>query len=318
MTSAISVVIACRNAESTIGVQLEALAAQHLDEPWEVLLCDNSSSDGTLDVVRGYQRDLPGLHVIPATGGQGPAYARNVGAAASTARWLAFVDADDEVSSGWLAAMAAGLRQHDFIAGRFDATRLNSPDVVRSRQLDQIDGLQHSLFGPALPHAGGGNMGIARTVFESVGGFDGQLPCLEDTDLCWRVQLAGCPLVFWPDALVHVRLRSSLRGMWTQGRNYGAATADLEQRYGAMMSVGDAAPESLSAATLTVTPRGGEAQGKTRARGSRHDIVRSIREVVRHGATPGLLIWKAGWHVGRRRRRWAGAKATKAKTPQAA
>ncbi len=55
---------------------------------------------------------------------------------------------------------------------------------------------------------------------------------LEDTDLCWRVQLAGTPLIFADRAVVHVRLRSTLSGMWRQGWGYGHADALLEERYG--------------------------------------------------------------------------------------
>ena len=97
--------------------------------------------------------------------------------------------------------MFSALDAHAFVAGRFESTRLNSASAIRSRPLQQADGLQDSGIGPRLPHAGAGNMGIHRSVFEAVGGFDAELGCLEDTDFCWRVQLAGVPLVFWPDAV---------------------------------------------------------------------------------------------------------------------
>src|SRR3712207_617882 len=204
MAVTLSVVIACKNVAQTLGVQLEALANQRIDLDWEVLLCDNGSVDGTLAVAERYRDRVPGLRIVPAAESRGPAFARNVGAAHSTARWLAFVDGDDEVAADWLPAMVAGLRRHDLVAGRFEARRLNSPSALRSRQLDQDTELQHSPFGLPLPHAGGGNLGVSRAVFDKVGGFDDQLRCLEDTDFCWRVQLAGHPLVFWPDAVVHV------------------------------------------------------------------------------------------------------------------
>jgi glycosyltransferase involved in cell wall biosynthesis len=277
VTPTLSVVIACRNAEATLGVQLEALAREPRHAEWDVLLCDNGSTDGTIALAERYRQKLPNLRVVPADGRPGPAHARNVGAAATVAPWLAFVDADDEIAPGWVPAMFAALGRHAFVAGSFDAIRLNSPAVVRSRPLQQSDGLQDGGIGPRLPHAGAGNMGIHREVFEAVGGFDADLGCLEDTDFCWRVQLSGVPLVFWPEAVVHVRLRSTIRRMWGQGRAYGAATAELEHRYA-----------GVKAADL---PPGGS-PAAAQATAGRWQLL-----------TPGALTWRAGWHVGHRRHR---------------
>jgi glycosyltransferase involved in cell wall biosynthesis len=285
MAAALSVVIACKNVAETLGVQLEALSKQRVDVNWEVLICDNGSADRTLEVAERYRGKVPGLRVVPAAERRGPAYARNVGATESRARWLAFVDGDDEVAADWLPAMVAGLQRHDFVAGRFEERRLNSPSVLRSRQLDQDTELQYSPFGPALPHAGAGNIGVSRAVFKNVGGFDDRLMCLEDTDFCWRVQLAGHPLVFWPDAVVHVRLRSSVRGMWAQGRAYGSAAAVLDARYRG----------------TRVSPVPAVAPPQDR----RPAITRRISAAAGYARRPGQLAWQAGWYIGNRTERRA-------------
>jgi glycosyltransferase involved in cell wall biosynthesis len=292
MSPTLSIVIACRNAADTLGVQLEALAAQSRHIAWDVVLCDNGSTDGTLEVAESYRSRLPALRIVPATERSGPAYARNVGAATSDARWLAFVDADDEVAPGWLDAMAAALTVHPFVAGRFEAGRLNSEAVLRSRPLQQDSGLQHSTIGPGLPHAGAGNMGIHRAVFEAVGGFDVDLGCLEDTDFCWRVQLSGVPLVFAADAAVHVRLRSSFRRMWLQGKAYGAATAELEHRYGRVAPVPAVVPASPSTGGVAAVASPPAREGQA-GRGG-------LLQLLRDNRTPGSLVWAVGWHAGHR------------------
>ncbi len=48
----LSVIIPCFNAESTIAVQLEALANQHWSEPWEVIISDGGSSDRTTEIAQ--------------------------------------------------------------------------------------------------------------------------------------------------------------------------------------------------------------------------------------------------------------------------
>lgn len=226
----LSVVIACRDAEDLLGIQLAALSRQRCSVPWEVLICDNGSQDGTVALAESWADRLP-LRFVEAGSTPGAGPARNAGVQAARGEWIAFCDADDEVADGWLAGMCEALSRHPFVAGRFEGNRLNSARTLRSRTLDQQSGLQRSSLVIGIPHAGAGNLGIHRTVFLAVGGFDPQVRYLQDTDLCWRVQLAGYPLAFVPEVVVHVRLRATLRGMYRQGRNYGASQAALERRY---------------------------------------------------------------------------------------
>ncbi len=271
----LSVVIACLDAQDTIGVQLEALARQVLPLPdgagWEVLVCDNGSTDRTLEVVQGYRSRLP-LRVIHASARRGAGAARNAGARAASGTWLAFCDADDEVAPGWVAAMADGLRRHAFVAGRFDSARLNGRRARRSRPVDQTTGLQRSSGLVDLPHAGAGNMGMHRELFLSLGGFDPEVRCLEDTDLSWRAQRAGAELVYLPEAVVHVRLRSTLPAMYAQGRAYGGAHAALESRYAAPASEGGGRPASSA----------------------------GLRAWLAGRPSLGRLVWQLGWHRGHR------------------
>lgn len=271
LTPAVSVVIACRNAEATLGVQLAALSRQECPVPWNVVISDNGSIDQTVATARRYAELLPGLLIVDSSERAGPGYARNVGCRATPARILVFCDADDEVGPGWLAAMVAAVQEHRFVAGRFDATKLNDAYALRSRELQQSTGLQESPFGPGLPHAGAGNLGVTREVFFSVGGFDPTVGTLEDTDLCWRIQLTGVPLVFAPEALMHVRLRSSLPTMWGQGKSYGMASALLEHRYPT-------------------------AAGK----GPRASRTATVLSLLRDQRSLGSLLWALGWHVGHR------------------
>lgn len=168
----VSVVIPCRDAAHTLAAQLEALAGQTYRGSWEVLVSDNGSIDDTRQVAAQYTDRLPGLRIIDAGAYPGAGYARNVAAATSTADFLVFCDADDEVAPDWLEQMMLALQRTPFVAGRLDATQLNSSKVIRSRTLPQNDGLQESAFGPGLPHASAENLGIRRSVFVSVGGFD--------------------------------------------------------------------------------------------------------------------------------------------------
>lgn len=254
----LTVVIAAFDAEATLGEQLDALAAQRAPFGWELVVADNGSTDGTAALARSYADRLP-VRVVDASATRGAGAARNVGVSVARAPLVAFCDADDVVGDGWLVAMRTALRTHAFVAGRFDAERLNTPRVLRSRTVPQTAGLQESTRLPGLHAAGAGNMGIRADVFRAVGGFDPGCLFLEDTDLCWRVQLAGVPLTWVPEAVLHVRLRGSVRSSAQQGYHYGTGERWLALRYReqedrlrALASAGAPAAEAVAAAVPAV------------------------------------------------------------------
>jgi glycosyltransferase involved in cell wall biosynthesis len=225
----LSVIIPCLNASSTIAVQLEALANQSWSAPWEVIISDNGSTDESRTVVERYKDRLPNLRIVDASDRQGAAHARNVGALVATGEALAFCDADDEIAPGWVAAIGESLSKYDFVASRFDFEKLNP--LARHKRKSQRDGLPKIWYPPYLSHAGGCGLGVKRSVHESVGGFDESLPVLEDTDYCFRIQLAGVEFYFVPDAVVYVRQRDKLRGLYRQARLWAEYNIFLYKRY---------------------------------------------------------------------------------------
>lgn len=226
----LSVIIPCFNAADTIAVQLEALANQNWSEPWEVIVSDNGSTDDTVAVAEQYQSKMA-LRVVDSSDRKGAAHARNVGVLAAASEAIAFCDADDEVAPGWVAAMGTALSCYDFVACRREYEKLNEPWALKYRKLSQVDGLQEYTDPPFLPHASSSTIGVKRSVHEAVGGFDETLLRLQDTDYCWRIQLAGIELHFVPDAVVHYRFRPTLKGNFHQTRLWGEYNVLLYKKY---------------------------------------------------------------------------------------
>ena len=106
----VSVVVAALNAASTIQAQLDALSGQ--DYPahlFEVLVCDNGSTDGTREIVQRHAQTDPRFRLVDASARRGSGPARNLGVARSRNNLIAFCDADDIAESGgcppwWLPA----------------------------------------------------------------------------------------------------------------------------------------------------------------------------------------------------------------------
>src|SRR5665213_4169463 len=98
----ISVVLPVRDGLPWLDEQLGALAAQHCDEPWEVVVADNGSSDASVALARDWAERCAAMRVLDASARVGPAAARNAGVMAARGELLAFCDADDVVQAGWL------------------------------------------------------------------------------------------------------------------------------------------------------------------------------------------------------------------------
>lgn len=221
----------CLNEEAFIRDQLDALESQQCRSSWEVLVADNGCTDGSMEIVGEYQSRNPNLRIIDATAVKGQAFAKNKAAREAHGDVLLFVDADDVVGSGWLEAMESALEDGLFVAARFDIDRLNPDWIRQSYPNPQRVGLNQYSYPPYLPHAGGSSLGIRRQLHEAAGGFDESMPVLEDTDYCWRIQLAGTPLSFVRDAVVHVRCPGDLRSNFLQAQQWGIYNVAMYQRY---------------------------------------------------------------------------------------
>jgi len=229
----ISVIIPVHNAGPFLALQLESLAQQDWDGSWEVILVDNHSTDDGIDRARAAGENLPSLRILDAPENLGTAgYPRNIGAAATNARSLLFLDQDDEVAPGYLAAMASALRSHRLVCARLDCDTLNPEWQRETRGRMQQDGpevwVNNVTF---LPFCIGCSMGIRRSLFEEIGGYDPALKTTEDNDICWRAQFAGATLQFVPDAVVRYRYRSTLRENFRQAVWYSQNDVYLYKRY---------------------------------------------------------------------------------------
>ncbi|MBW4481710.1 MAG: glycosyltransferase [Tildeniella torsiva UHER 1998/13D] len=225
----LSVIIPAYNAESTLSAQLDALVQQEFSGPWEIVVGDNGSTDGTLAIIRRYQQTMPQLKVVDASAQRGAAHARNMACAQAQGDALLFCDADDVVTSGWVAAMATALETHDLVCGRREMTQLNDRNEF-SAALTSIEGTG-KLYHPFRPFGAASNLAVKRVHHEAVGGFDGQLLALQDIDYCWRIQALGVELHEVKDAVVNFRFRGDVRSNFRRLKKFGYYSARLYRKH---------------------------------------------------------------------------------------
>lgn len=227
----VSVSMPVLNGARHIRDQLEALELQRYGGPWEVVVVDNGSTDGTPDVVREAQVSMPNLTLVEEPR-RGIGRARNRGVEASSGEWLLFIDADDVVSEGWMEAMVSALADHPFVCGSVESAELNEGAAERFNPFPSPEDPGPKEAFDFLPFAPTGNLGIWRSAFEDVGGFQRLSGSGSDVDLSWRLLLAGYELHFQPEAVIHYRYRESVGATLRQSMFYAEAHPYLYSRFG--------------------------------------------------------------------------------------
>jgi GT2 family glycosyltransferase len=277
----LSVVIPCFNGEQVIRPQLEAFAEERWDGEWELIVADNGSTDASVELIKRYQSRIPNLRVVDASARRGQPFCLNTGVQEARGRSVALSDADDVIGPGWVKAMGEALRKYEFVCCRVDTEKLNEPWTRYSRGSPQKDGAMPYRYPKFLPHAGGGTLGFRRHWLQDLGGFDESLPCLHDTDFCWKLQLRGIELHFVPDAVLHLRNRDTVQGIWNQSLSWGEYNVLIYKRY---------LPLGMPKLTCREMAQGWASVAKFAWKHGR-----SLRE---KGPLAGFL-WQLGWRVGR-------------------
>ncbi|GAB2904259.1 glycosyltransferase family 2 protein [Neomicrococcus lactis] len=253
----ISVIIPARNVASVLPEQLEALATQKNAPVFDVVVSDNGSIDNTLQCAN-YRHWPFKLRFVDSSAKPGASYARNVGAAASTAEILLFCDSDDIVDENWVAELSHAVENSGgaLVTGALRHDRFNSRDLLAAYDVPEDPQLTDETpridwkpapFANYLPTVAGNNFGALKSTYFSVGGMNPDFPGgSEETDFSWRVQLSGVRVVSAPRALVQYRLRQGGRGIFRQQRIQQYARVFLWTQYKGTSMSGPSVKYSLT------------------------------------------------------------------------
>lgn len=265
-----------RNGMPHLPAQLDALARQTYQGRWEIIFSDNGSTDDSIRAIRAAGAHVP-LRIVDSREAVGRAGALAVAAGVARGQLLLFCDADDIVADDWVERMKAALDQWPSVGGYLDEESLNPPAVLTWRPR-ATPGELPCPFG-LLPAPIGANCGVWRDAYETVGGFDLSFrgAAAEETDLFWRLQLAGYQLGYAPDAVVAYRHRPDLRSLLRQWRGYGRGRAHLVARY---QELGLLPAESWQDAVRTSVWLAAHAVDCVRGPGRRASYLRILAHVV--------------------------------------
>jgi glycosyltransferase involved in cell wall biosynthesis len=213
----VSVVVPTKDRAELLDQTLRSIAEQTAPAA-EVIVADDGSTDHTADVVARHGATL----VRNRDGGWGAAGGRNAGLERVTTELVAFVDSDDLLLPGALAALAGGLSrapEAPFAFGQgLSAARLDAgwtPHGVIHPDPEELAGLSGSLYARnSVPSSGA----LVRAEHaRAIGGFDTSLRFVEDQDFWVRLAARGEP-VHVPELVCVYRIHPDNRHTPTTAR----------------------------------------------------------------------------------------------------
>jgi glycosyltransferase involved in cell wall biosynthesis len=178
------------------------------DAPFEVILVDDGSGDGSADLVAS---EFPAVKLYR-TANRGPSAARNFGTERSNGEFIQYLDSDDLLAPGKLQSQLSALRQSGADVAYGDWLKFHvltdGTKVVQERferrlgPSPEIDLFTEFWCPPAVYL-------IRRQVVDRVGGWNPSLPVIQDARFMLDCALHGSQFVYCPGLMAEYRVHET-------------------------------------------------------------------------------------------------------------
>jgi len=212
------VVVVNWNRRDLLKECLQSLKQQQVNQPFEVVVVDNGSSDGSPEMVLSESRENPLVQVVLLTNRENRGFcaANNQGFTASDSEFVALLNNDAEAEPDWLAALARAFEGRPDVgmaASKIlvyeDPRRIDKvghliyPDGQnRGRGTGELDEGQYDRIEEVLWPDGCAAM-YRRSMLDEIGGFDEDFfAYADDAELGLRARIAGWKCLYIPQAVV--------------------------------------------------------------------------------------------------------------------
>lgn len=185
-------------------------------EPFELIVIDNGSSDGTPSYLRELQASYEGIRVIRNEENLGFAVAVNQGISSASGNYIVLLNNDTVVTKGWLSRLLAALTidEETGLAGPVSNYVAGSQMVQDAsygtdlREMERYAGWRAIEFAGKLQETNRVIFfctAIKRAVIDKIGGLDLRFHNgnFEDDDFCLRARIAGFRIQICEDVFIH-------------------------------------------------------------------------------------------------------------------
>src|SRR3990167_623395 len=181
---------------------------------FEIIISDNGSTDGSIEFIK---KNYPKTILIENGANIGPSLARNKAIEKAKGKYIQFLDNDVEVDPNFLTESVKRFEEDptigaiqnrlmvlgsdnviDYIIGYYNFTGFFQYEGVREKFSEKYS-REKEIFS-----AKSAGMILTKEALDKIGGYDPDMFIyLEDTDLVWRVWLAGYRVIYLPTSIVY-------------------------------------------------------------------------------------------------------------------
>jgi len=113
MAPSVSIIMPSYNCKEYISYSIESVREQTYTD-WELLIVDDHSTDGTVDLLKEWEKADGRIRIFYQTVNEGAAVARNIALAHARGRYIAFLDSDDRWKKDKLEAQLAYMMDNKY------------------------------------------------------------------------------------------------------------------------------------------------------------------------------------------------------------
>ncbi len=215
----VSIIVTVKNEAKHMRDLLDSLVVQ--EEPYEVLIVDAASTDGTIEIVKEYMEDYDTIKLYRYAAPRGAS--RNYGIRESRGEYIAFTDGDCIANPFWLKELRYGATKADIVGGK--TLNMGYEPFV---ELSRVE-LFYKGVDVTMPSC---NLLYKREIFYHITGFDDKFITAEDMDLNVRAVNAGYKSFYNDKAIIYHRARSTFVSFLKQAYWNGLGRKQLAMKHG--------------------------------------------------------------------------------------
>ena len=229
----ISIIIPTHNRKYELEDLLSSLRRQECNVPFEIIVVDDGSTDGTCELLKNLTEDWEGRLRFLEQNRAGPGAARNLGINHAHGDILVFVASDCIAPDGWLNKLASVFANPQVgAAGGLELApvddclfrRCQSYVMTAFLTTGGLRGKKGKKLGGFFPRSF--NMAVRKCAIEAVGGFPNRFYG-EDILVGFKVRQMGYTLKSVPEAAVYHHRRATLSQFFMQLYRMGKARVEI-------------------------------------------------------------------------------------------